>query len=84
MYLNPKKYNLNNRVLIKQSAPNHIIIVVDRKSRIIMKDGMRINEQKQAINQVKPTANVSFQTTAPICSKTKEYLLSKNINIINS
>ncbi|SVD66915.1 uncharacterized protein METZ01_LOCUS419769, partial [marine metagenome] len=66
MYLNPKKYNLNNRVLIKQSAPNHIIIVVDRKSRIIMKDGMRINEQKQAINQVKPTVNVSFQTTAPI------------------
>jgi len=84
MYLNPKKYNINSRALIKQSQPNHIIIVVDRKSRIIMKDGMRINEQKQAINQVKPNTKVSLQTTAPICSKTKEYLLSKNINIINS
>ena len=49
-----------------------------------MKDGIRINEQKQAINQVKPNTKVSLQTTAPICSKTKEYLLSKNINIINS
>ena len=84
MYLNPKKYNLNSRVLIKQPTPNHIIIVVDRKSRIIMKDGLRINEQKQAINQVKPNVKISFQTTAPICSKTKEYLLSKNISIINS
>ena len=37
MYLNPKKYNLNSRALIKQSKPNHIIIVVDRKSRIIIK-----------------------------------------------
>jgi hypothetical protein len=84
MYLNPKKYNLNSRVLIKQSTPNHIIIVIDRKSRIIMKDGMRINEQKQSINQMKPNTKVSLQTTAPICSKTKEYLLSKNINITNS
>lgn len=84
MYLNPKKYNLNSRVLIKQSTPNHIIIVIDRKSRIIMKDGMRINEQKRSINQVKPNTKVSLQTTAPICSKTKEYLLSKNINITNS
>ena len=84
MYLNPKKYNLNSRVLIKQSTPNHIIIVIDRKSRIIMKDGMRINEQKRSINHVKPNTKVSLQTTAPICSKTKEYLLSKNINITNS
>jgi len=84
MYLNPKKYNLNSRVLIKQSTPNHIIIIIDRKSRIIMKDGMRINEQKQAINQVKPNMKVSLQTTAPICSKTKEYLSSKNISIIKS
>ena len=84
MYLNPKKYNLNSRVLIKQSTPNHIIIVIDRKSRIIMKDGMWINEQKRSINQVKPNTKVSLQTTAPICSKTKEYLLSKNINITNS
>ena len=49
-----------------------------------MKDGMRINEQKRSINQVKPNTKVSLQTTAPICSKTKEYLLSKNINITNS
>jgi len=84
MYLNPKKYNLNSRVLIKKSTSNHIIIIVDRKSRILMKDGMRINEQKQAINQVKPNMKVSLQTTAPICSKTKEYLSSKNISIIKS
>ena len=42
MYLDPKKYNLNSRVLIEEKSPGHIAIVVKRKSRVIMKDGVRL------------------------------------------
>jgi hypothetical protein len=83
VYINPKKYNLHSRVLIKEPQPKHIVIVVNRKSRIIMKDGERINQQKETINKIKPNTKISLETTAPICSKTKNYLLSKDIKIIN-
>ena len=83
MYINPKLYNLNSRVLIKSQQPNHIIIVINRKSRIIMKDGRRIKEQKESINKAKPKTKVSLETNAPVCSKTKKYLLSKGIKIIS-
>lgn len=83
MYINPKKYNLNNRVLIKQPKPKHIVIVINRKSRIIMKDGERINQHKENIKKTAPNAKISLETTAPICTKTKNYLLSKDISIIN-
>ena len=83
MYINPKTYNLNSRVLIKQLQPKHIVVVINRKSRLIMKDGERINKQKETINKIKPNTKISLETTAPICSKTKNYLLSKDIKIIN-
>jgi len=83
VYINPKKYNLNSRVLIKQLQPKHVVVIINRKSRIIMKDGERINKQKEAINKTEPNTTISFETTAPICSKTKKYLLSKDIIIIN-
>lgn len=83
MYINPKKYNLNNRVLIKQPKPKHIVIVINRKSRIIMKDGERINQHKEIIKKTEPNTKISLETTAPICTKTKNYLLSKDISIIN-
>ena len=48
-----------------------------------MKDGHRINEQKKSINKAKPNTKVSLETNAPVCSKTKKYLLSKGIQIIS-
>ena len=46
MNTDPKAYNLNNRVLLKRSGDNHLTIIINRKSRIIMKDGERIVKQK--------------------------------------
>ena len=48
-----------------------------------MNDGKRINKQKETINKIEPNIKISLETTAPICSKTKKYLLSKDIKIIN-
>ena len=58
-----------------------IAIVVDRKSRIIMKDGYKIAE---AVKQIKNKTNssVSLATTAPVCSKTTRFLNENDIKII--
>ena len=59
----------------------NIAIVVDRKSRIIMKDGYKIVE---AVKQIKNKTNscVSLATTAPVCSKTIKFLNKNDIKII--
>ncbi len=83
MNTDPKAYNLNNRVLLKRSGDKHLTIIINRKSRIIMKDGERIVKQKDMINKIKPNTTVSVETTAPVCSKTKRYLFSRNIDIVS-
>ena len=49
MKLDPKKYGLNTRVVLIENDQKEIIIVVDRKSRIIMKDGIKIVDQARKI-----------------------------------
>ena len=79
--LEPQSYGLSNRTNLVR-IDNSIGIVIDRKSRIIMKDGDRIVKQAQAI-QVKENKPVVLFTSAPVCSKTKQYLSANNI-LINS
>ena len=79
--LEPQSYGLSNRTNLVR-IDNSIGIVIDRKSRIIMKDGDRIVKQAQAI-QVKENKPVVLITSAPVCSKTKQYLFANNI-LINS
>ena len=57
-----------------------IAIVVDRKSRIIMKDGRRILEQASTImkTDIRP---VVLLASAPICGKTKKFLTENSISI---
>ena len=80
--IDPKKYNLSNRtVLFKRN--NEIIIVLDRKSRVIMKDGRRISDQSQSIQALEPEVSVSYSTSAPVCSKTKAYLNKRGVMLID-
>ena len=77
--LSPKDYGLNSKVKLIQSD-DHIGIVIDRKSRIIMKDGVRILDQVKKIKKI--TNNViRLYTSAPVCSKTKAFLNKHNILI---
>ena len=79
--LEPHLYGLSARTNLVQ-IDNSIGIVIDRKSRIIMKDGHRIVKQAYAI-QIKENKPVVLITSAPVCSKTKQYLSANNI-LINS
>lgn len=75
------QYNLSSRVDLRQGRSGGLLIIIDRKSRIIMKDGIRILEMVKKINKIDPKRNISVRTSAPICSKTKKLLLVNSIMI---
>jgi len=79
--IDPKKYNLTSRTTLYKKMDD-IFIIIDRKSRIIMKDGHRISEQAKTIWSVDPGIRVSVATSAPICTKTKESLRQVNIEVL--
>ena len=79
--IDPKRYNLSSRTFLRQIGKNNISIIIDRKSRIIMKDGNRILKQAQAIHQINSNMIITVITSAPVCSKTRAFLLEKNIFI---
>ena len=56
-------------------------IIKNIKSRIIMKDGKKILEIAKIIKTQKKT-EVFLATTAPVCSKTREYLKENKIETI--
>ena len=79
--IDPTQYNLSSRVDLRQDRSGDLLIVIDRKSRIIMKDGRRVLEMVKKINKTDPNKNISVRTSAPICSKTKKLLLENSIMI---
>ena len=70
--IDPTQYNLSSRVDLRQDRSGDLLIVIDRKSRIIMKDGIRVLEMVKKINKTDPKKNILVRTSAPICSKTKK------------
>ena len=79
--IDPKKYNLTSRTTLYKKMDD-IFIIIDRKSRIIMKDGYRISEQAKSIWSVEPGIRIRVATSAPMCTKTKEYLRQVSIEAL--
>jgi hypothetical protein len=80
--INPKNYNLTSRTILFKKTVN-IYIIIDRKSRIIMKDGHRISEQAKSILSMDPDVRIRVATSAPVCSKTKEFLLRADVETMD-
>ena len=78
--IDPKLYNLHSRIILRKNKKD-IYIVIDRKSRIIMKDGHRIFEIVKKIRDSETGKNVSVLSGAPVCSKTRKFLTENNITI---
>ena len=78
-YIDSKKYNLSQRTKILENKKGNLFIVVDRKSRIVMKDGERIVIIVEKIKKKSKKKKISLLTSAPVCRKTKDFLLEKNI-----
>ena len=77
--VDPKKYNLSSKVSLQENSSNELCIVINRKSRIIMKDGYRILEIAEKIKQVENKRKVKVLSSAPVCSKTRAFLYKKGL-----
>jgi len=81
--VDPKIFNLSNRINIQENDNNEVFFIIDRKSRIIMKDGIRIFNQIQTVKEKRSSARFFLKTSAPVCSKTKKYLNKRKIEIFD-
>tara|TARA_Y100000590_G_scaffold266339_1_gene299165 strand:- start:226 stop:483 length:258 start_codon:yes stop_codon:yes gene_type:complete len=79
--INPEKYNLSARTKLKENSSKKIFIIVNRKSRIIMKDGLRLLEVTKKIKLVDKNKHVGVLSSAPVCSKTKIFLEKNGVFI---
>ena len=81
--VDPKAFNLSNRINIQENEKNEVFFIINRKSRIIMKDGIRIYNQIQKVKEKRRNARFFIKTSAPVCGKTKTYLNQRNIEVFN-
>ena len=78
--IDPKKFNLSKKVVIEKTTSS-LSIIINRKTRIIMKDGIKIVDIAKSIQAQKSTKKY-LATTAPVCSKTKKYLEENQIKTV--
>jgi hypothetical protein len=82
MTLTAKQFGLPARTVLEQIDDNTIAIVINRKSRIIMADGKKVAEKALKIQGIDPSTAVVLKTTAPVCSKTVNYLQSAGVRVV--
>ncbi len=82
MKMNPKEFGLTARTVLDQLDETTVAIVIDRKSRIGMADGKKILEKVQKIKKVQPAMIIALKTTAPVCSKTQQFLEGEGVRLI--
>ena len=80
--VDPKLFGLHHATQLEQSGKKRFVIVINRKSRIIMKDGEKIVQKADRIRKKVPGAAVSLRSSAPMCSKTKAMLQANKVEII--
>ena len=80
--IDPKTYNLPPRTKLLQDSTGSLFVLIDRKSRVVMKDGHRVVKIAEDIKKVNQNKNVSLLTSAPVCSKTKKLLLTCSIPVL--
>ena len=78
--LDPKEFGLSSRTLIGRTKEGTIILLKDRKSRIIMKDGRIIFDQIKAVEK-SGEGKMALGTNAPICSKTTKFFKENKIDV---
>ena len=77
----PTDFGLSNRVNIQLDG-NSIIIVKQRKTRIIMKDSKQLLEIANKIWNKKPDIKIKILISGPICSKSIKFLADNGIEVI--
>ena len=81
--VDPETYNLSPRTKLLENNKGSLLVVVDRKSRIVMKDGHKIVKIAEDIKKVNQNKKISLLTSAPVCSKTKTFLVERGVKIVS-
>ena len=81
-FIDPKLFSLPPSTKLKQVGSNQFDIIIQRKSRIIMKDGKGVVAKVDKIKRHVPKAKISLRTSAPVCSKTKVFLKERGISVL--
>ena len=79
--IDPKLFGLTPSTKLQQVDTTKFNLIIQRKSRIIMKDGEGILLKANKIKKYVPNAKVSLKTSAPVCSKTKAFLEEHGISV---
>ena len=81
MIIDPKQFGLPSKTVIEQISKNNFAIVISRKSRVIMADGKKLLDKATKIKEDQPQAIVTLKISAPLCSKTKQFLEEHGIAV---
>ena len=79
--IDPEIFGLSPRTILEKEK-NKYYIVINRKSRIIMKDSLRLLQMVTTIQKKANTKNVAIKTTAPVCSKSIAFFKENKIELI--
>ena len=79
--IDPKLYELPPRTVLMKRGPDEFILVINRKSRIIMKDAVTILKKAEKIKEKVLNALVMVETNAPVCSKSIKFLKENGIRV---
>ena len=79
--IDPKRYNLSSRLNLQQNKLNELFIIIDRKSRVVMKDAHRTLKMVNRIQSIEKDKQVSVLSSAPVCSKTRTFLSNNSIPV---
>ena len=80
----PKFYGLPPRTVLMKKDSNEFILVINRKSRIIMKDALTILKKIELIKEKIQNASVILETSAPVCSKSIKFLKKNGVDVLKS
>jgi hypothetical protein len=65
-----------------RTAPGELAILIHRKSRVVMKDAVAVLDKAGRIHAVAPDTRVILETTAPVCSKSIQFLEENGICVV--
>ena len=75
-----KVEGISSRTIIEEDN-GEIYLIKNKKSRIIMKEGLQIVEINEVVKG-EYSRNIVLETTAPVCSKTIKLLNDNEIKIV--
>ena len=79
--IDPAKFGLPAKTILQEGGPGRLVLVIARKSRLIMADGHKIVAKFEQIRKTSPGIVLDLRTTAPICTKTRVFLEENGIGV---